>query len=80
MQNNEKKEEVGFGYEPGVVEVTVKLKSDDKTYRQEFLHYGALIISENSQDLKEYVKQARESFKDTPTDISLKMNFVWQAD
>ena len=63
-----------------MVEVTIILKSSDKTYKQKFLHYNnekCIEMTNIDPVLSEMVQEAKQNFKGEAEDVIIKTNFVW---
>jgi hypothetical protein len=60
------------------VEITIILKDEERTFKQKFLCYEALTLDPENRVLKEFIKQACDSFKGSPEDIVVKASMVVQ--
>ncbi len=62
-------------------EITVIIKDDDKTYKQNFLHYddtdGVISLSHQDARLKSLVEEATSNFKGNPDERIVKISYVW---
>ena len=61
-----------------VAELKVVLKGEDWTYTQKFLIYEEFSLSEEDPFVGKCIKEATNSVKLTPEDISFKINKVIQ--
>jgi len=58
--------------------ISVKIKSEDVSFKQDFLVYSPIEISHESADLKRLIDQAVANFKGKPENIIIKANFIWE--
>lgn len=60
-----------------VTEITVVLKSDDKTYREKFLCYEPVMLVAGDLALESCIKTARAGFVGDPEEIIIKATMVY---
>jgi len=54
-------------------EVTVILKDSERSYRQKFLCYEDVVLSEDDPIIKEFIEEAMKSAKFTPEDVKVRV-------
>lgn len=58
-------------------EITITLKADDKTYKEKFLSYAPISLTDEDATLKELVAQAKSQIKEAPEKIIIKVTFEY---
>jgi hypothetical protein len=63
-----------------MVELTVILKDSERTYKQKFLVYDDILISDGQQDpgIEKILKEAKSNFIGQPEEITIKINWEIQ--
>lgn len=61
-----------------VVELTVILKDDEKTYKEKFLLYSQVTLDVEDGTVKACIAKAQESFRAIPEDIIIKASMTIQ--
>ncbi len=59
-------------------ELTVILKDESRTYRQEFLVYQEFTVSENDPFIQECIQEALKNFEGDPDSIQVKIHLEIQ--
>lgn len=57
-----------------MIELTVILKDEERTYKQKFLVYERIDLWHDSEIIKSYIKQAEAGFKAQATDVQIKVS------
>ena len=64
-----------------VVEISVRLKDDSRTYKENFVHYnnseGIISWTQEDPTLQGMVHEACTNFKGEPSDITVKAEMFW---
>lgn len=61
------------------IELIVKLKDSERTYRQKFLHYEQLSVGpQNDPIIIADIEEARKNFLGEPEDIEIQISMVYQ--
>lgn len=55
-------------------EITVILKDEERTYRQKFLIYEALTVSDNDPVILTCISEAKKNFSGDPESIKIKIH------
>ena len=58
-------------------EITVILKSDDSTFKKQFLCYDEFRIDETDPILRNMLAEAKKEFKLTPDEITIRISIEW---
>lgn len=57
-----------------VKEITVILKGEDKTYKEKFLIYDEIVLTQNDKVIQNCIDQAKSNFKGPHEEVSLKIS------
>ena len=59
-------------------EISVKISNDEQSFTQKFACYENVTVSCHDPILKQYVAEAKESFKGPTESCTIKIKMVWE--
>jgi hypothetical protein len=61
-----------------MAELTVILKDSERTYRQKFLVYENITVSDQDSHILHYIEEAKKNFQGEPEEIKIKIHLEIQ--